>query len=683
MTSKSIALVMLASIASSQSYGMEGSLMDMELEKLMDMNVTTVTKRTQSYKDSAAAIFVITQNDIRRSGATVLPEVLDLAPGINAARINNFLWGVTARGELSQYAEKLLVMVDGRSVYHPYLSGVFWESVLPSLNEIERIEVIRGPGTSIWGANAVNGIINIITFDSEVTQVQRITAGAGNEERGFFRYRNGFRKGALTGRVNVDMRFTDDTYSPLEHTGAGDEHSTRQISSRFDWRPTINDVLSFDTGLSSTDLNGVFFVDAALLATQPVTEQPPRQEYGSKNSWIMSTWLHELNNRDSLQLKTYVDWEDREEQVYTYKRTTSDIDFQYNFAEAGANRFTWGLGARHIEDEAHGSFILSFSEDKLFYDKYTSFFQDEFKISNDLVATLGVKHEKNEFTKSQTQPSLRFGYSVSDETLAWASVSRAARTPATMAHVWNWKFGASPELESFVEQINAGSSDRTFVEAIGSFDYESEISNTYELGYRSLVSNRLIFDFVAYYSDLSKLRNLTFQGLKYYSSDDPDRVYTSYLTSLANEADGKSKGAELFIKVDIAPQLQSQLGYTYTKLTSKDELLFGTDYYPTLSFITPRNTVYILSRYSIGDYWDIDIKMKHVSKRYNDTVFGYTLPAYNDLDLRVAHRLAKDFYVAIVGKQLLDPSRSEITGTFLGPVPTEVERSVFVEISWR
>lgn len=677
-------LTLALCLASASVEAAPSSLLDLELEQLMEMNVTTVTKRTQSYRDSAAAVFIITQDDIRRSGATVLPEVLDLAPGISTARINNFLWGVTARGELSQYAEKLLVMVDGRSVYHPYLSGVFWESVLPSLNEIERIEIIRGPGTSIWGANAVNGIINIITYDSEMTTNARASFGVGNEERGFTRLRQGFRSGSLTGRFNVDLRITDDAYSPELNRGAQDDMITHQLSTRLDWRPTTQDIFTIDSGATETYLNGNFYVDEAIRGAAPADEKPPLESYGSESGWLASNWLHELSSQDGIQLKAYVDWEDREEQVYSYSRITSDIDFQYNFRERNGHRVTWGAGARHIEDESQGGFILSFSEDKLFYDKYTAFLQDELQLTEKLTTTLGVKHENNDFTKPQTQPSMRLGYRFNDSMFAWASASRAARTPATMSHVWNWKFGAPPELSTLVDTLEPGISERTFVEAIGSFDFESEIATTYELGYRALIASRTIFDVAIYYSDLENLRNLTFQGIKIYPpADDQASPYISYLGQLKNDAKGNSKGVEIFAKTEVTRHWTTQLGYTYTELTSKDELAYGTDFYPTLSYITPKHTIYLLSRHSLTDLWNADLRLKHVDERYNDEVFGYSLPAFDDLVVRLSHKWSRDVTVAIVGKQLLDSQRAEITGTFLGPAPTEVERSIFIELSWR
>lgn len=204
-------------------------LMSMSMESLMNLEVTTVTKRKQNLRNSASAIYVIKQKDIRRSGATSLPEVLTLAPGVDVSRINSFTWGISARGLNSQFANKLLVLVDGRSVYNPYFAGVFWDSLLPSLNEIERIEVIRGPGASLWGSNAVNGVINIITMDSELTKDLYATVGRGNEEKGFARVRRGFESGKVSGRVNADFRSVDNAVLAYSGADARDEYQSSQI----------------------------------------------------------------------------------------------------------------------------------------------------------------------------------------------------------------------------------------------------------------------------------------------------------------------------------------------------------------------------------------------------------------------------------------------------------------------
>lgn len=662
----------------------ESPLLSMELEKLMEMNVTTVTKRTQSYKDSAAAIHIITQEDIRRSGATVLPEVLDLAPGVNTGRINSFLWGVTARGLLSQYAEKLLVMVDGRSVYHPYLSGVFWESMLPSLNEIERIEVIRGPGASIWGANAVNGIINIITYDSELTQGQRVTAGAGNEEHGFVRYRTGLRQETVSGRINVDVRKVDDSFDKERNAGASDNYESKQISSRIDWKPQISDLVSVDLGYTTTNLQGIFYVDPAIEAVTPPNFASPKNIYGSDSGWMMSTWLHALDSQDSIQLRAYVDWEDRIEQAYDYKRTTTDMDFQYNFIERADHRVTWGVGGRHVQDKTAGSFIIDFSDSTLEYNKYTAFVQDEYQISDAFIGTIGVKYERNDFTDSQYQPSLRLAYHIDDDALVWSSLSRAVRTPATATHVWDWKFSATPELKSFAESISPGASDRVFIEAVGNFEYESEIAKTFEIGYRTFIKDAVVIDAALYFSRLDDLRSLTLEGIRTYPSHiEPTATYTAFLVGIGNDAKGTTKGVELLVKAEISEFWELQSGYTYTTLSSKDKLSTGTDYYASLAYITPEHTLYMVSRHNLLDGWEIDLKFKYVDKRYDQQVFGYELPAYHDFSVRIARNLLPNLEIALVGKQLLDPARSEIYGTFLGPIATETERSCFFQIDWK
>lgn len=647
-------------------------LFAMDLEQLMDMHVTTVSKRKQSLYDVSAAAYIITQDDIRRSGATSLPEILDVVPGINVAKINSSLWAITSRGMRSHYSDKVLVMVDSRSVYNPFFGGVFWEALLPPLNEVERIEVIRGPGASTWGSNAVNGVINIITYDSELTQGSAISLGAGNEEKGFIRAREGFRRGALTGRVNAEYRNVDEAYIPSTGKGANDQFITRQLSSRLDWKPDIGNWLSMDFGYFETELHGTYHLDPVVANFDSLPSH-----YGASGGWVMSTWLHQLSDGESMQLKAYIDHESRTEQPYQENRITTDLDFQYDYPQYLEHRFTWGVGIRNIVERLEGTNIISFFDNSLYYQKYTAFLQDEYSASETITITMGMKYEYNEYAPPELQPTIRVGCNCFDDIFVWAALSRAARAPGGAEQVVDWRFGAPPELKKLAENMVPGSSRNLYVEALGSRDYASEIANAIEVGARAFAYESLALDLAFYYTKYDKLRSVRIIG---FEQNDPIEGFNSAQITFSNKSEGVSKGAEVLLKYEVSEGWRLQGGYAYTHLDAEDNASVGSDYYTLVSYITPRNTYTLISQANFGSQWELDLKYKYISDTFDQGLFGYELDSYGDLSARLTYRLSTSAALSLVGKHLADPRHPQIVDSYLGSVLTEIERSVHIQV---
>lgn len=327
-----------------------------------------MSKRTQSFSTAAAAIYTITQEDIRRSGATSVPEVLKLAPGLEVSRNNATSWAVSARGFSSQFARKLLVLIDGRSIYTPLFSGVFWDQHMPSLDDIQRIEVIRGPGASLWGSNAVNGVINIITYDSEQTPGEKIVVGAGNEEKRFVRARKGFQGERFSARVNMQHRAIDDSIFLANGEDAYDDFDASQMGLRLDFRPSIQQKGTFDAGYTETH--------RALQIDIPVDLQPvatPTQHLGSQAGYAMFNWVSELANGDAVFLQTYYDVTKRVDSLYQSDITTTDYELQYNHKASDHHRVTWGMNHRDIVDDLEGSFIIFAPHETDYYETSTAF----------------------------------------------------------------------------------------------------------------------------------------------------------------------------------------------------------------------------------------------------------------------------------------------------------------------
>lgn len=654
--------------------GGESLLFSMDIERLMEMNVTTVTKRSQPLGRAAAAIYVIDQTDIKRSGATSLPEILSLAPGLNVAQISASNWAVSARGLMSQYANKLLVIVDGRSVYNPLFAGVFWDSVLPPINEIERIEIIRGPGTSLWGANAVNGIINIITFDSEVTQNTSATIGAGNEERAFVRLREGFRADDLTGRISADLRSVDDGRVANTSTGSRDDFKTYEIASRFDWRPRATDVLTLDSGVGRINRNGELYLDEAI---EPFVD--PLESFYSEMAWITGSWIYKRENSDSLQTKIYTDWENRVDQVYRYKRNTIDTEFQYNHSEWMNQKITWGISAKATKDEADGGFVISFVNRDRTYNTITAFIQNEISLSNFVSVIVGSKFEDGDYIGIEPQPTLRIAIYPDENMTLWAAVSRSIRSPSPFEREVVWRSGFTEYGDREINKIFPSMAGKVYIEEVGNGEFRSEIVNNIEFGARCFAGKRVYFDVALYETEYENLANLNLTG---YRVDYPVRGYYGLVVQLDNGGSGYSDGVEVSSTFDASSSWSVKAGYTHTKFKSSSPSLFGQSLYGGLALTTPRNTAYVMSHYELPLQASIDFRLEYKDSALDRELFGAETDEYHDLSIKISKSLSKNTAISLVGKQLLDSSRLQFVNTFLGPIQTEIERSVYVQFDW-
>lgn len=649
-------------------------LTSMDLESLMNLNVTTVTKRKHNLMKAASAIYVIRKQDIRRSGATSLPEVLLLAPGLDVQHINRFTWGVSARGLNSQFANKLLVLVDGRSVYNPYFAGVFWDSLLPSLNDIERIEVIRGPGSSLWGSNAVNGVINIITADSEITPGAYVTVGAGNEEAGFTRMRRGFRFDEVTGRINVDYRKVDDSILGQSGHSAQDDYETYQVSSRLDWRPTMTDIATFDFGFLDAKKNAQFYLDESLQGFDT-----PRSEFDSDGAWIQGLWLHEFNNGDSLQAKIFWDEEHRIDQIYRYDRDSWDLDLQYNKKRMNGHQITGGVNTRYTVDEAEGGFIIDATKNENSYSRHAAFLQDEIDLTSTVSTTLGVKVEDGDFTPLQFQPTWRLAWLPTETLTIWAALTRAVRTPSPAERFLAWRYGSSSDVDAILASIFPQSSGKVFNEFRGNPEFASEKTNTAELGARTTIDENIFID-LAFYR--TKLKNLQSFAPLYLDFNFPEKDYIRVVANINNGSKGDASGVEIASQIDFSSNLRLKAGYAYTHFDTTNTLDIGIDYYTTLERSTPLNSAYLLLQGELEDRWEFDIKTHYFDSTAYISSYNYESESRVDLSARLGYELEPDVMLSLVGKQLQDPEQTEMVSSLMGPVHTEMQRSIFLQIDW-
>ncbi|MEW5797511.1 MAG: TonB-dependent receptor [Bacteroidota bacterium] len=386
------------------------------LEDLMDMDITIVSKRSERWFEAPAAVFVISQDDIRRSGARSIPEALRLAPSLNIAQVNSNQWAISTRGFTSTTANKLLVLIDGRSVYTQLYSGVFWDVQDVVLHDVDRIEVISGPGGTLWGTNAVNGIINIITKSSRETAGSPllIEAGAGIRENFSFTARSGGTFGG-SGSHRTYLKYFERDETKLERGGdPNDGWSGLQGGFRIDHDLSPADALTIQG-------------DAYRLKENQRTNITARMEGGN----ILASWHHTVSDVSSLSLRSFFDYSHRRiPNTFSEDLGTFDIEFEHQMNIAQVHELNWGLGFRNSNDRVGNSAALAFLPPNLRTQEYNAFIQDAVSLGGGMKVTVGSKFSDNDFSGFEYQPRISFGWSLNKEQFLWASVTRAVRTPS-------------------------------------------------------------------------------------------------------------------------------------------------------------------------------------------------------------------------------------------------------------
>jgi iron complex outermembrane receptor protein len=411
----------------SSAYSDQGELMGLSVEDLLNVEVISVAKKAKSLNDSPAAIFVISQDDIRRIGATSIPEALRLAPGLDVARIDSNKWAVSARGFNGRFANKLLVLIDGRSVYTRAFAGVYWENQDVMLEDVERIEVIRGPGATLWGANAVYGVINIITKHSADTQGGLLVAGVGTEEQGFGAFRYGGKLSSDTTARAYIKGFNRDENTHKLGGDAGDDWNKVQGGFRMDSQLTTNDTLTLQGDVYHSSINQY--------TTFAQVTAPYRNSFNEKIDAFGGNLLmrqhHTFSSTSDYSLQVFYDFYERDEVAVLESRHTLDVDFQHRFALLNWNDVVWGIAYRYSHDDVYSKEFLVTNTPSRNDQLVSAFVQDEITlVDNYLWLTVGSKFEHNDYSGFEVQPTARLMWAPHQQHRLWAAVSRAVRTPS-------------------------------------------------------------------------------------------------------------------------------------------------------------------------------------------------------------------------------------------------------------
>ncbi|MBV1931166.1 MAG: TonB-dependent receptor [Porticoccaceae bacterium] len=647
----------------------QDKLDDLTIEQLMNIEVTSVSKKAQKLSDSPAAVFVLTNEDIRRSGATSIPEALRMVPGLNVARIDANKWAVSARGFNGRFANKLLVLVDGRAVYSPSFSGVYWESRDVMLEDLERIEVIRGPGATLWGANAVNGVINIITRHAADTQGVLLSAIVGDEEQGH----GGVRIGAALGENGYGRAyvkgFKRDDFVRANGNDAGDTWEMLEGGFRADYQPSHKDSYTLQGDFQHGDIDQELLI--ADLTPPYMALLDSRTDVEGWN--ILGRWQHTSSANSEFTLKGYFDSNDRNEGIFNSSDKTVDIDFQHLLALAQRHVVVWGFGYRNTETTISGAVLINpgskIRDDELF----NFFIQDEIDlIENKLSLTLGAKVEHNDYTGAEIQPSARLMWSPANGHKAWFSVSQAVRTASRVEQDLNILTSVIPPMAPFVPFPVA-------LVVTGNDDYDSEELTAWEAGYRITPLNTLSLDMTIFYNDYDQLRS-TEAGSSVLAGSFPS-LYLEQTLEFDNQLSGETYGFEVAAVWQATRVWRLDIGYSFLESdfnnqSPQDKVQNG---------IAPRHQVSLRSLFDVADNLDFDIWVRYVDEASAIDGRAFALQkidSYLATDLRLAWRPSSEFELALVGQNIFDPQHAEyIQESFT--IPTEVERGVYVKAVWQ
>ena len=639
-------------------------LTELSLEDLMNIEVTSVSKKAEKLSEATAAIFVITQEDLRQSGVTSIPEALRMVPGLQVARIDANKWAITSRGFNSRFANKLLVLIDGRSVYTPIFSGVYWDMYDVLLEDVERIEVIRGPGATLWGANAVNGIISIITKNARDTRGGLVTLGGGSEERGFGGVRYGGKLGDDVYYRVYAKYFNRDHFVWASGEEAADAWDVLRGGFRMDWEASGSNLLTLQGDVYDGDAGQTFSFVTSL---EPPYMRMLEFDAPIAGGYALGRWEHIFSDASDMALQLYYDRFEREEAIVEGLVNTFDLDFQHRFMLGQWQEIVWGLGYRFISDESDSTFTLSFDPKSRDYDLFSAFVQDEITLAQGrLRLMLGSKFEHNDYTGSEIQPNARLLWMPHERHTGWAAVSRAVRTPNRVSDDVRLQgmYGTPPAL----------------MVMFGDRDVESEELLAYELGYRVRPTDRLFLDMATFYNIYDELETVE-PGTPYFETS-PAPGYLVVPVFADNKMDGETYGVELAADWRVLNWWRLRAAYAYLQMQLRLDENSGDVWSESMEGRSPRHQFSLLSSMNLPGRLELDL-----GNRYVDNLPYLDVKSYFSMDVRLGWNVLDNLEVSIVGQNLLDSHHSEFTPqdytTLPVDLPIEVERGVYGKITCR
>ena len=646
----------------------------LSLDELLDLEVVSVAKVPEKVVDTPAAIQIITAEDLRRNNIQSIPEALRMVPGMHVYQIDANKWAVGARGFASKFANKMLVMIDGRTVYSPLFSGVFWDVQDTMIEDIERIEVIRGPGGTLWGANAVNGVMNIITKDSADTQGSLSVLRAETSESGEVSARYG---GWLNGRTSYRIygKFFDRGNFDL---ATGEEGADGWHAGRGGFRMDMNVTASNKVTLQGDLYDGKSGESSTYITPFPPFDNQAEFDAPVSGGNILGRWTRTFSKDSELIFQTYYDHTERDEFFVDETIDTADFDLQHRLDIMNRLEILWGLGYRFTRGDTVGKEaipgILSYNmnpkvrKDNLF----SGFLQGRLPFAGDQGEfTLGTKLEHNDYTDFEWQPSARLMWSVDGNHSVWAAISRSVRTPSRLER------DADVNVGAFLLPPQQGGL-LTFVRLMGNDSVESETIYSYEVGYRGKLTNHLFFDLSLYYNKYNDLINGLPTGAVILENS-PTESHLVLPVQIDNGMDGETYGAEISCGWSVTEWWRLTSGYTWFQYNTFNE---GDFQESRQGFNEDENAHHLISLVSYLDLphnFELNSSLYYVSSL--DGPEGLTIDPHISFDLNVGWHPTDNFTVSIGGRNLFNDAQQEFSDTMDGILATEIPRTFYGKIT--
>ncbi len=645
----------------------EKDLTSLSLEDFLKVEVVSVRKSQQKLSRTPAAVFVITQDDIRRSGATSLPEALRLAPGIQVARLNGSVWAVGMRGFNNSTSNQLLVMIDGRSIYNPVMSGVLWSHQMIMLEDVERIEVIRGPAGAVWGANAVSGVINVITKTASATQGALVAASGGS---GDDPARSSVRYGAKRGETlawrtwfhqETNGQATTPEVAPLEAWNTG------RAGARFDWSPRESDQVTVQSEVAAllSDMNVIRY-------PRPMTKEIAEAPADGAAGFLLAQWTHTNRRGDQSKLQVFEDFQNMGVGIIPLGVRTFDVDLQHSISLPRGHTLLLGVGFRASQVSTEGNRDISFQPADRTYYISNIFVQDDWQISRDRLAlTVGGKVERYTIAGPAFQPSVRLMWTPTRRQAYWAAVSGAVRVPSHVDYALRYPLGEAqgnllpiPLLISGSEQV------------------KPERLRAIEAGFRWQPGKRAALEFSAFQN--------SFHGLDAYQTPfalTPQNIgealqkgATSIPATVINGSDAVVRGGEISVHYDVTRGWRLLGSYSLALQTSRlrPELSPETNVNANQPYY-PAHMAQVRSSWDLGSHWMLDAEVYRTGALKHNGEDA--MPGWTRADIRLERKVGERAGVYVAGQNLLRPRQAEFIGNSSYPGGT-IGRSIMVGLRW-
>ena len=647
---------------------------EISFDELLTLDVTSVSKRSEKLSTAAAAIYVVTQQEIRRSGATSIPEALRMVPGLDVSKIDANKWSIGIRGFSDRFANKILVMLDGRSVYTPTFSGVYWELLDYPLQDIERIEVIRGPGATLWGTNAVNGVINIITKEARNTQGGMLRLAAGDELAHLAAFRTGTTlSDNLAARAYAKSR---ENRGAVARSGKSQDNDGQhnQAGFRVDWQQSVKHWLSLQGDLFHSDIGQEH--QRPGMAEQGYLPYLSISRAKTDGANLNLKWNQILSLDSEFSAHLSVDYYDRDEIKYDDQRTTWDLDLSYQTAWLEQHQLIFGGGFRWSTNRLGARELLIATQSCNQKTRVWNLFaQDQISLDDQqLSLTLGVKLEGSDDFDTELQPNLRFSWSPTSSTTLWGAISRAVRTPSRAEKDATLLLNTYPPAA-----ITPELSLPAFVILNASDDYQSELLDAYELGLRYQVSSNWWFDISSFYNHYDQLRSYALRPVLITPSEPSSELVIPL--SLGNQYKARTKGIELLTDWQAHAGLHFRLSYSYLDVNQYDDgslslpTVYGGYTNQLIEDRAPQQQASLWASLDLTPTLELDLQLRFADKRPWSPELSGGVDAYTNLDLNLGWMVNQQLSLSLTGRNLLHDQQEEFV-IESWPEISAIERSI-------